>query len=100
MADCESKSQHRKMKKMKTKKRKQHSTDKKEEGCKRPSKSHRTDRLAGEVEETIVVPGSEEAIKLHDYPPWRNLQLILSLQNNSILLQESVLIFHCTAIFC
>lgn len=97
MADCESNSAHRKMKKMK--KRKQHSADK-EEGCNRPSKSHRTEQLAGEVEEPIVVPESEEAIKIQDDSPWRNLQLILSLQNNSIPLQESVLILQCSAIFC
>ncbi|KAH0721602.1 hypothetical protein KY289_006942 [Solanum tuberosum] len=87
MADCESNSAHRKMKKMK--KRKQHSADK-EEGCNRPSKSHRTEQLAGEVEEPIVVPESEEAIKIQDDSPWRNLQLILSLQNNSIPLQEKL----------
>ncbi|XP_055808091.1 uncharacterized protein LOC129876632 [Solanum dulcamara] len=90
MADCESKSEHRKMKKMKTKKRKQHSTEKEDEVCNRPSKSHRTEQLAGEVEEPIVVPETEEVIKLQDYSPWRNLQLILSLQNNSIPLQEKL----------
>ncbi|KAJ8533695.1 hypothetical protein K7X08_007019 [Anisodus acutangulus] len=72
MADNESKSQHRKMKtKTKTKKRKQHSTDK-EEICNRPSKSHRTDQ------QTI------------DSSPWRNLQLILSLQSNSTPLREKL----------
>lgn len=92
MADCESKSEHRKMKKMKTKKRKQHSSHKEEEGgCKRPSKSHRTEQLADEVEEPIIVPESEEAIKLQDNSPWRNLQLILVLQNNSIPLPELVI---------
>ncbi|KAK4345439.1 hypothetical protein RND71_035615 [Anisodus tanguticus] len=70
MADNESKSQHRKMK-TKTKKRKQHSTDK-EEICNRPSKSHCTDQ------QTI------------DNSPWRNLQLILSLQNNSTPLREKL----------
>ncbi|XP_010327418.1 uncharacterized protein [Solanum lycopersicum] len=74
---------------MKMKKRKQHSTDK-EEGCSRPSKSHRTEQLAGEVEEPIAVPESEEAINIQDDSPWRNLQLILSLQNNSIPLQEKL----------
>ncbi|MCD7466363.1 hypothetical protein HAX54_002987 [Datura stramonium] len=94
MADFESKSEHRKMKKTKTKKRKQHRTDKQEEeeeeGCNRPSKSHCTDQQASEVEEPRIMPESEEAIKLQDYSPWRNLQLILSLQNNSIPLQEKL----------
>ncbi|XP_016491227.2 uncharacterized protein LOC107810906 isoform X3 [Nicotiana tabacum] len=93
MADCESKSEHKKMKKTKTKtkKRKQNSTDEVEEQVhNRPSKAHRINQQPGEVEEPIILPESEESIKLQDNSPWRNLQLILSLQNNSISLQQKL----------
>ncbi|PHU19260.1 hypothetical protein BC332_10411 [Capsicum chinense] len=93
MADNESKSEQRKMKK--TKKRKQRSSTDKEEGGynNKPSKSHRMEQQAGEVvEELTIVPKSEEEaiIKIEDNSPWRNLQLILSLQNNSIPLQQKL----------
>lgn len=69
--------------KKKNKKRKLHDSEKKHD--KKPLKSSRINQSNDFINEPIEVELNETTMKsLEDSTPWRNLQLILSLQNKNL----------------
>lgn len=78
------------MKKMKKNKRKLSSL---EEGTERPTKTHRVEQFDKRSEQIEVEQLAEELgqRELEEESPWRNLRLILSIQNKQLELHKLVI---------
>ena len=92
MADFDSEAKH----KSSTKKKRKIRSAEGERDEQRPSKAHRMDHSEKEKKrkkpKEVAAEHTEPIQKFEDDPPWRNLQLMLTLQNKDIDLPKLVLL--------